>query len=163
MIFGQVVPTFASQDGQIRKVNSDGVYMRSGPGTGYSIIMTMALGEALAYKSSTSGWDYCMGWNSGTSSIVNGYVSNGYDVSFTSATAKYALSLYSSESDSSYTGQDIPANAYLNVDTMAFPSYSNMYYMGITSWYSGGAVTYRNGFVHTNFRTTSPSSYYISF
>ncbi|AHF11315.1 MULTISPECIES: SH3 domain-containing protein [Dehalobacter] len=162
LLLGLQVPTYAAQDGQIRKVTTGGVNMRSGPGSSYSVIMTLSQGEALAYQSTSGDWDYFKGWKYTTSSIVNGYVPSGSAVSFTLATAKYALSIYSSESDSSYVGYDVPANAYLNVDTMAFNSYSNLYYLRLTSYVSGGTLNYQNGYVHTNFRTSSPSNYYIN-
>jgi|GEM_PF-4827119 len=169
MVLGQVAPAFASYDGALRCVTSTSLNMRSGPSTSYGIIMTMANHEAYANTGdSGTGWDYCLGWKSSTGSVVGGYVATGYAIT-PAVTAKYALSIYHSESDSSYYNQDVPANAQINVGTSAQATYSNLYYLRFYNYNLNG--TYKTvgqfdsdgvSFIHTAFRSSSPSYYYLN-
>lgn len=179
MTFSQVVPAFAALDGTLRRTDTSGVVMRSNHSTGASTVMTMADNEAIVhtgdyadYNDGTYLWGYYKGWKYTTSSIVTGWVtqydnSNTYVTSLVNANTTVVLNTYSSESDSSYRGSayDIPDNAWLNAYINGpWYTYSNMYYLKVFDYATGGGAVFEPSggvYVHTNFRTTSPSNYYI--
>lgn len=172
LIVSQVVPVLASYDGPLRMTYVDGLYMRSDHNTSASIIMTMGIGEAITNNGSNSYydgyyyWNTYMGWKSSTGSMVSGWVAESrpnqtYVASPSIVEAKYALNLYSSESDSSWTGAEVAAGSQLNPEYGHY-TYSYMYFYDIDYWMDPqGAWHYTSGYVHTNFRTSSPSNYYL--
>ena len=171
LVLGISISAFAAQDGPLYKTTQS-ASMYSGPGTQYSTVMTMASGEAAAALGSQNDYIYLKGWKYTTNSIVNGYVSIPAVTTVSFAYAKYALNTYYSESDSSYNGSqyDIPQNALLNHNyspprRAGYLTYSNLYYLGVQYYYYNGYdYTAPGGFtyVHTNFRTNSPSNYYLT-
>jgi hypothetical protein len=165
MIFAQITPVFASIDGPLRQTFGSGsIYFRSGPSSSYSIIMNCNPQEALAYTgSSSNGYKSYKGWKSSTSSVVNGWVLDSKVAYYNNYSTKVALNMYNSESDGSYSGTEIPSGHYLNKDSGYFNTYSGLYYLYVQSSTNpfNNVTTARNCFVHTNFRSTYPSSYYI--
>ncbi len=163
VIIGQVTPAYAAMDGQLREIIGTDVKFRSGPGTGYSVIMTCWPGEAIAGTgSSQNGFSPYKGWYAGSGSTVNGWVSDSDVARYNFYYAKTALNMYSSESDGSYTGAEIPAWDRLYATNNIFYTYSNLYYLYVNYTINGNNVTtLRNSYVHTQFRSSHPSSYLV--
>ena len=165
------MPVFASQDGVIVKTTQPAT-MYSGAGTQYPIVMSMASGEAAASMGSQNNFAYLKGWKYSTSSIVNGYVSLSAVTSAIFAYSKYALTTFYGEGDqyANSSQYDIPANALLNRNYSpprfaGYMTYSDLRYLGVQYYYYNNYdYTAPGGFayVHTNFRSTSPSSYYLT-
>lgn len=168
ILLAQVLPVYAAQDGPLRVTQQSGLNLYQSQSTGSSVLMTMNLGEALAYLGSGSdSWQNLRGWKSPTSSIVNGW-SNGPIYSPSFVYAKYALTVYSNDSGTA-TAYDVPANAQLNVSEYGNYVHSNLVYLRAYNYYYNGQIISAINlglsgyfFVHTNFRTSSPSSYYLS-
>ena len=164
MIIGQVAPAYAAMDGQLRETIGTDVKFRSGPGTGYSVIMTCYPGEALAGTgSSQNGFSPYKGWYAGSSSIVNGWVSDSEAARYRHYYAKTDLRVHPYENDSSYQGVDIPAWHTLNAMNDYFYTYSNLYYLYVYSSTNplNNVTTVRNSYVHTRFRSSHPSNYLV--
>jgi|LDZS01.1.fsa_nt_gi hypothetical protein len=175
LLFTSAGNVFASQDGLLSVIIANACNFRSGPGLSYPILMTVYKGEALADTGQSVPadgytWFSFLGWKATTSQVIAGWLAFSYiDQYFTyptCVTSKYALNLYSSESDNSYLGSDVPANADLYDGIRpALWLYSNLYYLKITNYYYNGRFYDLGGtrYVHTNFRTSSPSNYYLQF
>lgn len=170
VLLSQIVPVFAAMDGGIvNAVKSSSSQMRSVPGGG-SIIMTMAQYECYSKNdmlNPTNGWTYSTGWKSSTGSIVGGYVNNNLASVRPRLDSRYALSIFHSENPNDYYGQDVPADAFLNSQSV-YNTYSGLLYLKLYDYIynntyftsfdfdSDGSV-----FVHPNFRVSSPASYYV--
>lgn len=167
LLLSQVLPVYASQDGPLRMTYENGLKLYQNANSSSTVLMTMGLGEALAYLNYSGNWQKLRGWKYTTSSTVDGW-SNGAIYSADSINAKYALTIFRSESDSSSAGYDVPANAEINIGEYGDYTYSNLYYLRLYNYYYNGVYktaydfdTDGAVFVHTNFRTTSPSNYYL--
>jgi hypothetical protein len=168
ILLAQVSPVFAATDGPLRVTYESGLNLYQSQSTGSTVLMTMYSGEALAHLGDGSGtWQNLRGWKAPTSSIVNGW-SNGPIYSANAVYAKYALTIHSNDSGTP-TSLDVPANAEINVGEYGDYIHSNLVYLRAYNYYYNGLVTasdlglYPYLFVHTNFRTTTPSGYYLTF
>ncbi|MCB8818099.1 hypothetical protein [Desulfosporosinus shakirovi] len=166
ILLSQVLPVYAAQDGPLRMTYNNGLNLYQNANSSSTVLMSMGLGEALAYLDYSGNWQKLRGWKYTTSSIVNGW-SNGNIASAGSVGAKVALNIYRSESETP-SGYEVPTNASINVGEYGQYLYSNLLYLRLYNYYSGGIYVTAYDFdsdgtvfVHTNFRTTSPSNYYL--
>jgi hypothetical protein len=171
VILAQLTPVFASnpiKDGNLRAVTSSSSQMRSVPAGG-SLIMTMAQYECYASDSNNSGWVYGKGWKYSTGSIVYGYANNSLSTIPRLDTKNFALDIFG-ETGTGFLydiGFDVPPDAQVNGYSVAQEIYDGLYYLNlhnyinIYGYLSFQDFGYSTTYVHTNFRTSSPSSYYF--
>lgn len=171
ILLSQIVPVYAAIDGGIvNAVKSSSSQMRSVAGGG-SLIMTMVQYECYNKEdypyNSYTGWTYSTGWKSTTGSVVGGYVNNTLASTLPRLVTKCPLSIFHSENPNDYYGQDVPANALLNSQSVNM-TYSNMLYLKLYDYIYNNMVfssydfdSDGSVFVHPNFRADSPSSYYV--
>lgn len=172
-LFGQALPALA---GPLSKVVTDSLSMRTYYTTSSGIIMTMAYGEALSGNGglvSNEGysWGPYSGWKSSTGSIVSGYAAafnygtgTYYTSGVSSATATLALQKY--DLGLVRTNIEYPTGTVFreSLSNSSLVTTSDMTFIHVTYvTVPNGAIHQDLGTVHTNFHTTSPSSYYLQF
>jgi hypothetical protein len=173
IICTQTTSVFAAVDGPLVMTHQNGLYLYQSQSTSSSVLMTMNLTEALARLGSGSSgyWASYRGWKSTTSSLVDGWSASTSIGSPARVTAKYALTIYSNDGGTVANVNDVPVNAWMNVAEYGQYVHSNLVYLRAYNYYNpntGLLVTASQlgvspyFFVHTNFRTTAPSSYYLT-
>ena len=171
VILAQLTPVFAAnpvKDGKLRAVTSSSSQMWSVPAGG-SLIMTMDQYECYASDSDNSGWVYGRGWKSTTDSIVYGYANNSLSTIPRLDTKNFPLDIFAETGTGSLydIGFDVAPNAQVNGYSAAQEVYDGLSYLNLhNSIDSIGYLSYQDfgyspTYVHTNFRTSSPSSYYF--
>lgn len=184
-LFSLAFPAFASVDGNVKRVLTNSLSLRTGAGTGYGLIMTMANGEAsaeYAYQGAPNDGNYWVklkGWKSSTSSIVTGWAADyvissgqGYMCYVQHATVKnnVDLNIYNTDAvPQSWDGQAvIPAGATMlctdGGEGDQVVAYSDLEYIGVDYYeYNGHSVFLGQiKYVHPKFKTSSPSGYYVT-
>lgn len=169
----QVFPAFASVDGNLMKVTPSSLSMRTGPGIGYGITMTMGYGEALADKGGSTladgyDWGSFLGWKSSIGSTVTGFVARNYLSNVWGLNVKQSpLNLYATDTSTSWSNT-IPAYSTglgeWDWETYVDKTYNNLKRIAVEKYTPPGGTTQfiARQYVNTNFQSSSPSSYYVT-
>lgn len=168
-LFGQVLTASASVVGVVQKVTTSSLSMRTGPGTGYGIIMTMANGEAVADQGESVpnngyNWGRFLGWKSSIGSTVSGYAAREYLTHVWAADAKWDLNIYATDTTESWS-TCIPAGStglhQWNGGGSQVIAYNNLRRIGVDEYVAPGG-SYRAIpliYVNSYFQSSSPSGY----
>lgn len=161
MILGQVIPAFASVDGQLYKTTVSGAPMKMSNSAGSTTLMNMGLNEALAHRAaSTNGYEFYWGRNAG-GWTESGFVLDSQVEPATGAGPIYALDVYFSEDEMGPPTMTVYPNNHFNSNDW-FQVHKNMTLLQVTDYVDfTGYVHDCFGYVHTNFASGNVGSYYL--